>query len=63
MENCMVHTPEAHIAVAEVYADNGVVFMKFKKPKSQLYEVMTLDSFLAQVYQTLEKSYYERSLR
>lgn len=43
MGNYMVYTPEAHIAITEVYEENGVVFLKFKKPKSQVYEVMTLD--------------------
>ena len=54
MENYMVYTPEAHIAITEVYAENGVVYLKFKKPKTQIYEVMTLDMFLSMVYQTLE---------
>lgn len=61
MDDCMVHTPEAHIAVAEVFAENGVVYMRFKKPKTNLYEVLTLDCFLAQVYQTLEKTYYRKT--
>ena len=52
MENYMVYTPEAHIAITEVYAENGVVYLKFKKPKTQVYEVMTLDMFLSMVYQT-----------
>ena len=56
MENYMVYTPEAHIAITEVYAENGVVYLKFKKPKTQIYEVMTLDMFLSMVYQTLERS-------
>lgn len=43
MKNYMVYTPEAHIAITEVYAENGVVYLKFKKPKTQIYEVMTLD--------------------
>ena len=58
MENYMVYTPEAHIAITEVYAENGVVYLKFKKPKTQIYEVMTLDMFLSMVYQTLEKDCY-----
>ena len=45
MENYMVYTPEAHIAITEVYAENGVVYLKFKKPKTQIYEVMTLDKY------------------
>ena len=53
MDNYMVYTPEAHIAITEVYAENGVVFLKFKKPKSQIYEVMTLDMFLSLVYNLL----------
>jgi hypothetical protein len=61
MENYMVYTPEAHIAITEVYAENGVVYLKFKKPKTQIYEVMTLDMFLSMVYQTLERKYYDES--
>lgn len=61
MDNYMVYTPEAHIAITEVYAENGVVYLKFKKPKTQVYEVMTLDMFLSLVYQTLERKYYDES--
>ena len=31
------------------------------KPKTQIYEVMTLDMFLSMVYQTLERKYYDES--
>lgn len=61
MDNHKVYTPEAHIAITEVYAQNGVVYLKFKKPKSQIYEVMTLDMFLSLVYQALERRYYDES--
>lgn len=61
MDNYMVYTPEAHIPISEVYAKNGVVFLKVKKPKSQIYEVITLDTFLSLVYQTLERKYYDES--
>ena len=57
----MIYTPDAHIAVTEVYAENGVVFLRFKKPKSQVYEVVTLDVFLSLVYQTLNQKYYGES--
>ena len=57
----MVYTPEAHIPITEVYAENGVVFMRFKKPKTQIYEVMTLDMFLSSVYQSLQRRYYGES--
>lgn len=63
MENYMVYTPEAHIAITEVYAEDGVVFLKFKKPKTQIYEVMTLDLFLSLVYQTLQRKHYDESYR
>lgn len=59
--NEMVYTPEAHIPITEVYAENGVVFMRFKKPKTQIYEVMTLDMFLSLVYQSLQRRYYSES--
>lgn len=61
MDNYMIYTPEAHIAITEVFAENGVVFLKFKKPKTQVYEVMTLDTFLSLVYQTLDNKYYDES--
>ena len=37
MENYMIYTPEEHIAITEVFAENGVVFLKFKKPKTPVY--------------------------
>jgi len=55
----MVRTPEGNIPVAEVYAENGVVYLKFKKSKSQLYEVVTLDHFLCLVYEALEREYWQ----
>ena len=61
MDNYMIYTPDAHIAVTEVYAENGVVFLRFKKPKSQVYEAVTLDVFLSLVYQTLNQKYYGES--
>lgn len=61
MDNYMIYTPEAHIAITEVFAENGVVFLKFKKPKTQVYEVVTLDVFLSLVYQTLDNKYYDES--
>ena len=61
MDNYMIYTPEAHIAITEVFAENGVVFLKFKKPKTKVYEVMTLDTFLSLVYQTLDNKYYDES--
>ena len=61
MDNYMIYTPEAHIAITEVFAENGVVFLKFNKPKTQVYEVMKLDTFLSLVYQTLDNKYYDES--
>ena len=61
MDNYMIYTPEEHIAITEVFAENGVVFLKFKKPKTPVYEVMTLDMFLSLVYQTLDNKYYDES--
>lgn len=61
IDNYMIYTPEAHIAITEVYAENGAVYLKFKKPRSQIYEVMTLDMFLSLIYQTLERKYYVKS--
>lgn len=58
VESLMIHTPQNHISVAEVFATNGVVYLRFKKPKEKAYEVMTLDNFLAMVYARLEDLYY-----
>ena len=55
----MVRTPEGNIPVAEVYAENGVVYLKFKKSKSQLYEVVSLDHFLCLVYEALEREFWK----
>ena len=33
MENYMVYTPEAHIAITEVYAENGVGNTSFMRGK------------------------------
>lgn len=63
MKDGMLHTPEANIAIAEVFAERGVVYLKFKKARTQVYEIVTLDCFLAQIYQTLEKMHYEETLR
>ena len=63
MENYMVYTPEAHIAITEVYAENGVVYLKFKKPKTQIYEVMTLDMFLWNLLSTFQNAWFEEGGR
>ncbi len=54
----MIHTPKANISVAEVFAVEGVVYLRFKKPKENAYEVITLDNFLSLVYTRLEDLYY-----
>lgn len=46
MQENMVYTPEAHIPIADVRVDHGVVYLEFKKSKSNTREVMTLDQFL-----------------
>ena len=58
MDSIMVHTPEQNISVAEVFAVEGVVYLRFKKPKEKAYEVITLDNFLSLVYTRLEDLYY-----
>ena len=60
--DAIVRTPEGNIPVAGVYAEGGVVYLKFKKAKSQLYEVVTLDHFLCQIYETLEREYWKNRL-
>ena len=60
--DAIVRTPEGNIPVAEVYAEDGIVYLKFKKAKSQLYEVVTLDQFLCQIYETLEREYWKNRL-
>lgn len=58
MDAMMVHTPERNISIAEVFAVDGVVYLRFKKPKDKTYEVITLDNFLSLVYTRLEDLYY-----
>ena len=59
--DAMVRTPEGKIPVAEVFTDNGVVYLRFKKPKNQKYEVLTLDHFLWIVYETIQREYWRES--
>lgn len=59
MDSIMIHTPQNHISIAEVYAMDGVVYLRFKKPKEKSYEVITLDSFLSIVYSRLEDLYWQ----
>ena len=51
MQENMVYTPEAHIPIADVKVDHGVVYLEFKKSKSSAKEVMTLDQFLFLLYE------------
>lgn len=46
----MVYTPDAHIPIADVKVDHGVVYLEFKKSKSNSREVMTLDQFLCLLF-------------
>ena len=39
----MVCTPEAHIPIADVRVDHGVVYLEFKKSRSNVKETMTMD--------------------
>ena len=49
----MVYTPEAHIPIADVRVDHGVVYLKFKKSRSNVKEGMTMDQFLCLVFEKL----------
>ncbi len=40
----VVHSPEAHIPMAYVTAENGVIYLRFKK--KNVLETITLDQFL-----------------
>ncbi len=51
MQENMVYTPEAHIPIANVKVDHGVVYLEFKKSKSSTKEIMTLDQFLFLLYE------------
>lgn len=53
MQENMIHTPEAHIPIAGVSADHGVVYLQFKKSKTNVYETITLDKFLCLIYEVL----------
>lgn len=62
MENYMVYTPEAHIAITEVYAENGVVYLKFKNHRVQRKELKFLyqhfSSILYSCYTSKNSSLY-----
>ena len=49
----MVYTPEAHIPIAGVSVDHGVVYLEFKKSKSNTREIMTMDQFIFLVYEKI----------
>ncbi len=42
----VVHSPGAHIPIACVSAESGVIYLHFKKNKENVFETMTLDQFL-----------------
>ena len=60
MQDNMVYTPEAHIPIASVSALNGVVYICFKKNKSDIYERITLDDFLSIVMEAAKRYRQER---
>ena len=64
MESKVVHSPEAHIPIATVSAEGGVIYLHFKKSKYDVYETMTLDQFLniviLTIYGYLPEDYFER---
>ena len=53
MQENMVYTPEAHIPIAGVRVDHGVVYLEFKKSKSNAREIMTMDQFIFLVYEKI----------
>jgi len=42
----VVHSPEAHIPLAYVSAESGVIYLRFKKRRENVFETITLDQFL-----------------
>ena len=53
---------QAHIPIAWVFAENRVIYLRFKKNKSDLYETITLDQFLALVINKVNE-YEQESYR
>ena len=62
MQENIVHTPQAHIPIACVFAEDRVIYLRFKKNKSDLYETITLDQFLALVVNKVNE-YEQESYR
>lgn len=46
MKEKVLHTPQAHIPIACVSAEDGVIYLRFKKNKTDVYETITLDQFV-----------------
>jgi len=42
----VIHSPEAHIPIACVTAESGVIYLRFKKSREKVFETMTLDQFI-----------------
>ena len=59
MQENVLHTPQAHIPIACVSAENGVIYLRFKKNRTDMYETITLDQFLILVSDKVRE--YEQS--
>lgn len=59
MQENIVHTPQAHIPIACVFAEDRVIYLRFKKNRSDLYETITLDQFLALVVNKVNENEQE----
>ena len=56
MQDNMVYTPQAHIPIACVSAEDGVIYVKFKKNHSDLYETITLDQLIFFIVNVISKT-------
>ena len=46
MKEIMVHTPEAHIPICRIFVEGHVIYLQFKKSKSDISEIITLDQLI-----------------
>lgn len=53
----MLYTPLEHIPIGGWAWENGVIVLRFKKARAQVYETVTLDSLLRQICLAGERPY------
>lgn len=50
-----LYTPEAQIPIARIFAEDGVIYLRFKKPQKQIYETVTLDQLVLMIGETIQR--------